>query len=54
MIYKQPIATQDQVMIAVGFSSSYSYCAAAAVTAIVALVEVVSVEAAIAAAAVFF
>ena len=50
MIYKQPIATQDQVMIAVGFSSSYSYCAAA-VTAIVALVEVVSEAMAV---AVFF
>ena len=40
MIYKQPIATQQQEMIAALSSLSYFYCAAV-VTAIVASVEVV-------------
>ncbi|MDF2510585.1 MAG: hypothetical protein K0S04_451 [Herbinix sp.] len=39
MIYKQPIATHQQEMIAALFSLSYFYCAAV-VTAIVASVEV--------------
>jgi hypothetical protein len=51
VIYKQPIATHQQEMIAALFSLSYSYCAAVAVTAIVASVEVVSVVMAV---AVFF